>query len=77
MKSVSHIVQPPTQLHLKVNEKLCLMMLNMLTSYSSPALVSHFSSASAQGSVEHKRDSVDCIQIKTTKASDDYHQGSF
>lgn len=51
MKSVSHIVEPPTQLHLNVNEKLCLMLLNMLTSHRSPALVSHSAPASAQGTV--------------------------
>lgn len=49
MKSVSHIVEPPTQLHLNVNEKLCLMLLNMLTSPRSPALVSHSAPATAQG----------------------------
>ena len=49
MKRVSHIVQPPTRLRLKVNEKPCVVMLNLLTSYSSPALASRFSSASAQG----------------------------
>lgn len=73
MKSVSHIVEPPTQLHLNVNEKLCLMLLNMLTSPRSPSPAEPLCSCiCARNSVENKLDSVDFGQIKTTKASDDY-----
>lgn len=69
---------PPTQLHWKVNEKLCLTMLNMLTSYSSPALGSHFFFCiCTRRSVDHKLDSVHDVQIKTTKTSDDYDRSHF
>lgn len=59
MKRVSHIVQPPTQLHLKVNEKLCSTTPNInLLLFSSPTELPFFRICPKR-SVEHKLDFVD------------------